>query len=49
MDESTEMDARAEETGQVVQPRAYQLELFEKSMRENVIVTVGLIHRVIPG
>jgi hypothetical protein len=42
-DDNDGIDGRAvghQQVQAVVQPRAYQLELFEASMRQNIIVTV---------
>jgi len=40
MMEKTDMAVKTGERVQAAQPRAYQLELFEESMKRNVIVTV---------
>lgn len=40
------MAAEVEKMEQITQPRAYQLELFEESMKRNVIVTVRKTDKV---
>jgi hypothetical protein len=45
MEETPKAAAEGGKVVQISQPRAYQLELFEASMRRNVIVTVRMILR----
>lgn len=42
------MSDETRETVPIAQPRGYQLELFEASMNQNVIITVRMVHEA-PG
>lgn len=48
MEEAVEMVTEIVERDRVTQPRAYQLELFEESMKRNVIVTVRISSMMCP-